>query len=209
MSELQGSFGSQNALREKVLAIASGGICIAVAFVLSMVKIFEMPQGGSVTPASMLPIVFFALCFGVGPGFAVAFIFSLLQLINGFLMHPVQILLDYILAFSFLGVAGFFAPSKVTRAKESNILNRLTHIPVYKIFAAVFIGVFGRLVCSVLSGVIFYASYAPEGQSAFVYSLIYNGTFLLAEFAITVVLLVGFLSVYGIIRKEGEITNMS
>ena len=195
-------------MREKILAIAAGGICIAVAHALSLLKIFEMPQGGSVTPASMLPIVFFALCFGIGPGLAVAFIFSILQMLSWYMLHPAQVFLDYILAFSMLGLAGFFAPARALRENESNILNRLTLIPIYKIFIAVFIGVFCRLVCSVLSGVIFYASYAPEGQSALVYSFIYNGSFLLIEFIITVILLMSFLLVYGMI-KTNKSTNKS
>ena len=203
MSNQHGSLDNKSAIRERILAIASGGICIAVAQALSMIKIFRMPQGGSVTPASMLPLIFFGLCFGAGPGFAVAFGYSMLQVvIDGLVVHPVQVALDYILAFSLLGAAGFFAPSKALRLQESNILNRLKLIPIYKIFAAVFLGVLGRLVCSVSSGVLFYASYAPEGQSPFLYSLIYNGSFFLAESIITAVLLVIFLYVYGIIRKK-------
>ena len=54
----------KNQRREMILAIATGGVCIALSFVLSQIKLFEMPQGGSVTPASMLPILFFCLCFG-------------------------------------------------------------------------------------------------------------------------------------------------
>ena len=101
MSNQHGSLDNKSAIRERILAIASGGICIAVAQALSMIKIFRMPQGGSVTPASMLPIIFFGLCFGAGPGFAVAVVYSMLQLlIDGLVVHPVQVALVYILAFS-------------------------------------------------------------------------------------------------------------
>lgn len=103
--------------RENNLAVATGGICVAVAFVLSLITVYKMPQGGSVTPASMLPIIFFALCFGPAWGFGAAFIFSLLQMINGYFMMPVQVLLDYTLAFSLLGVAGFLA---APRAENSD-----------------------------------------------------------------------------------------
>jgi len=175
--------------REKLLAISSGGICIAIAYVLSIFPIYKMPQGGSVTPASMLPIIFFALCFGPAWGFAVAFIFSLLQLIGGYFLMPVQVLLDYTLAFTSLGFAGFFAAKMPVRITETNIFRRLRFVPFYKTVFAVVVSMLGRLVFSFISGIVFYAEYAGEGQAVWLYSLAYNGTYLIPEAAITIILL--------------------
>ena len=73
--------GNYMSNKEKILSITSAGICIALAFVLSRLKLFEMPMGGSVTPASVLPIVVFCLAFGPVWGFGAAIVFACLQLI--------------------------------------------------------------------------------------------------------------------------------
>ena len=179
---------SQN--REKIMAVAAGGICLALAEVLSLLKVYEMPQGGSVTPASMLPIILFALCFGPAWGLGVAFLYSILQImIGGFIMAPVQVLCDYTLAFTALGTAGFFAAKSSERIAETNILRRLRLIPFWKIMVGTIISMMGRLVFSFISGIVFYGSYAPEGQAVWVYSLAYNGSFLIPEAIITLAVL--------------------
>jgi thiamine transporter len=194
--------------REKLLAISAGGICIAIAFVLSKLPMnYTMPQGGSVTPASMLPIIFFALCFGPAWGFAAAFIFSLLQLIGGYLLMPVQVLLDYTLAFTSLGFAGFFAAKMPVRITETNIFRRLRLVPFYKMVFAVVVSMLGRLVFTFISGIVFFAEYAKPGQAPWLYSLGYNGTYLIPEAAITIILLFamkGF--IYGS-SKKAEIVS--
>lgn len=177
--------------REKIMAVASGGICLALAEVLSLLKIFQMPQGGSVTPAAMLPIILFALCFGPAWGLCVAFLFSVLQLaIGAYILSPAQVLLDYTLAFSALGVAGFFAAKASERIGETNILSRLRLIPFWKIVMATVVAMAGRLLFSFLSGIVFYGDYAPEGQAIWQYSLVYNGTYLIPEAIITVAALI-------------------
>ncbi len=168
--------------REKIRAIAAGGIALALAQVLSMIKMFQLPQGGSVTPASILPIILFALCFGPAYGLGAGFIFSLLQILfGGYVMAPFQVLLDYILAYTALGLAGFFAQPKEIRLKETSIWQRLKQISYQKLLAATLVPAFVMFSCSFLSGILFYSSYAPEGQAVWLYSLLYNGSFILAE----------------------------
>lgn len=172
--------------REKIMAVAAGGICLALAEVLSLIKLFEMPQGGSVTLASMLPIILYALCFGPGWGLGVALLYSVLQvMIGGYILSPLQVLCDYTLAFTALGTAGFFAARSSARKEETNILRRLSLIPYWKIILATVVAMLGRLVFSFLSGIVFYAAYAPEGQAVWVYSLGYNGIYLIPEAVIT------------------------
>ena len=179
---------SINTRRENTLAVATGGICVAVAFVLSLITVYKIPQGGSVTPASMLPIFFFALCFGPAWGLGAAFLFSLLQLIGGYFMLPVQVLLDYTVAFTVLGIAGFFAAPKEKRLQKRSILGKLSLVSFDKMIISVVLGVTLRMFSHVLSGVIFFAEYAGD-QNPWIYSIIYNGSYLLPELIITLMLL--------------------
>lgn len=136
-------------------ALVYGALCAAMSFVLSYIRLYRWPQGGSITPASMLPLFVYSYIFGPAAGVAAGSAYGLLQLIQDpYILHPVQVLLDYVLGFAALGLAGL---------SRSNIgLGSL-------------IGGFGRFFCSFLSGVIFFGSYAPEGMSPIVYSLYVNG----------------------------------
>ena len=157
--------------------IAYGAMSIAISFVLSYVRIWKMPQGGSVTLASALPVVAFSL--GAGPisGLLVGIAYGMLQLVQdmGYIVHPVQLLMDYPLAFGALtlGSCAVFMP-----------IPRIMKLPV-----AILIGSLGRLVFHTASGVLFFAEYAAEsGQTPMIYSLIYNGTFLAADAAVCIAL---------------------
>lgn len=145
---------------------------IALAQVASMIKLFEMPMGGSVTLISMLFIVLIGYWFGPSAGIITGIAFGLLQ----FVIEPVffsvpQMLTDYPLAFGALGLAGFFH-----KQKHGLIIGYL-------------VGVLGRYFFSFLSGVIFFAAYAPDNMAAPLYSLAYNGSYLGAEAAITLILI--------------------
>ncbi|MDF2591019.1 MAG: energy-coupled thiamine transporter ThiT, partial [Clostridia bacterium] len=94
-------------------ALVEAGVMIALAQVLSYVRIFEMPSGGSVTAGSMVPILFFAIRWGVGPGILAGSVYGILQFLLGpkYSMHILSILFDYIVAFGVLGLAGMFNKS--------------------------------------------------------------------------------------------------
>ena len=163
--------------RETILTIVTGGISLALAFVLSQIEIFELPNGGSVTPASVLPIIIFAMAFGPGWGFVVAIIFSLLQLIGGWLVTPFQVLLDYTLGYSAYGLIGFAAQPRAKRILIGNPLKRFANAGIVKAIIFTIIAYAVRWFCSVLSGVIFYSEYAGD-MNPWIYSMIYNGSFL-------------------------------
>ncbi len=138
-----------------------GALCVALAFVLSFIKIWQMPMGGSITPASMLPIMVFAYIYGPSKGLVVALAYACLQMLQDFyVVHWAQFMLDYLLAFAALSTAGLFKKS---------------------ILPGIFLAGFLRFLCSYLSGVIFFAEYAPAGQSPLLYSLLYNGTYMLPD----------------------------
>ncbi len=145
----------RNSVKFNAEMLVYGGLSIAISFVLSYIRFYHWPQGGSITPASMLPLFVFAYYYGAGPGILVGMAYGMLQLIQDpFVVHWIQLLLDYPLAFGALGLAGFFK-------KNLSI--------------GVLVGGFGRFFSHFLSGVFFFASYAPKGMNPVVYSLLVNG----------------------------------
>ena len=89
--------------------ISYGALSIALSFVLSLIRLFRMPSGGSVTPGSMLPIMLFAASYGIGPGMLAGLVYGLLQYLQGgWFLNPWQFILDYPLAFAMLGLAGLY-----------------------------------------------------------------------------------------------------
>ena len=99
----------QNKAHMNVLALCEGALMVAMAFVLSFVKLWTLPNGGSLTPA-MFPILLYALRWGVGRGLGAGFIFGLLQLLfdGAYAWGWQSMVLDYLLAFPPLGLAGLF-----------------------------------------------------------------------------------------------------
>ena len=166
-------FVTRNSKKWTTRMLANAALCIALAFVLSYIRLYKLPQGGSITLASMLPIFLFAYAYGVAPGMLVGAAYGILQFIqDAYFVHPVELLLDYPLAFALLGLAGL----------ASRFSDKWGMIP------GIILGTFGRFVCAVLSGVIFFGMYAPEGQSVLVYSAVYNGFYLIPEAIICIVL---------------------
>lgn len=173
-------FGRKDKKGFNTRAIAFAGITIAISFVLSYIKLWEMPQGGSITLVSMLPIMIFAYVYGCKKGVLVGAIYGLLQAIQDpFIIHPAQFILDYPLAFSMVGFVGLL--------KDFNFLNNLPQIKFA--IGGVICGLL-RYVSHVLSGVFAFGAYAPSGQSVLTYSLIYN-TFVFVD--ISLVIIVGVL----------------
>ena len=149
-------------------ALSMGALCVALGFILSSITIFKLQNGGSITPASMLPILAYAWAFGPTAGISAGVVYGCLQLIQGiYVVHPVQFALDYILPFAFLGFAAF---------SKTNLQ------------LAIIIGSLARFLSHFASGIIFWGEYAPAGQPVVVYSLLYNGLYMLPETIICLVL---------------------
>ena len=170
--------------KARLRALAECAIMVALAFVLSFIKVWEMPFGGSITLLSMLPICIAALRHGTGWGLGAAFVYSITQALvsgaAGWGLTPTVLvvcyLLDYILAFTVLGLVGLF--------KDKGYVKKLS-------------GIFGvcllRFICHYISGITIWASSIPEefaaqfGNSAYFYSLLYNGGYMLPEAVFTVI----------------------
>ncbi len=164
--------------------ITTSALLIALATVLMWVsKLIPAPwmQGGSVTLASMVPIVLIGILLGSKWGLCGAAAYAVIQMLFGFYPPPTQtfinfvlvILLDYIIAFGGLGLSGFFY--KITGKKS------------FSAPLSAFIVTTLRYICHILSGILIWGVYAEEGQTVLAYSLIYNGSYMIPEIIITTV----------------------
>lgn len=165
--------------------LANAALCLALAFVLSYIKLFDLPQGGAVTAASLLPIVAFAYSYGLAPGLVVGVAYGLLQMIQDpWIVTPVQAILDYPLAFACIALAA------VARKLPDS----------WGWLAGMALAAVGRFVCHTFTGVVFFAEYAEgTGLSPFVYSVSYN-SFVFVDMAICAVVM-AFPQVRGALKR--------
>ncbi len=154
--------------------IAESAAMIALASVLFMVKVFVFPEGGEITLGSMVPIFVLALRRGARVGIVAGVILGLIVLyLEPFISYPAQVLLDYPLAYGSLGLAGLLK-GRGSRGAVTGVA----------------LGIGSRFLCHFVSGVLFFASYAPVGESAYVYSAVYNASYLIPELAISLTVIV-------------------
>ena len=168
MSQISSTQNSMRTLYSLVLC----AILIALSFVLGMVKIIPMPYGGSITLFSMLAATLTGYFCGPKWGLTSGVALGLLNLIiDPVILFPMQVLLDYVLAFGCLGLSGFFSSKK----------NGL--------YIGYIVAIIGRFICSFLSGFIFFGEYAPEGMNPVWYSFLYNIFYIGGEGVLTLIVL--------------------
>ena len=156
--------------------LAEIAISISLASVLSQIRIFTMPYGGSVTMGSMIPILLVALRRDLKVGLTTGAIYGLIQiLLDGMIYHPVSMFLDFPLAFGVIGFVALFKKRPMVGTVVVFFLRFLSHFT---------------------SGVVFWWMYAPEGMSPIVYSAIYNGGYIFAEMVISLIF------VYALIQRN-------
>ncbi len=170
----------------KTNVLVEGAIMIALATVLSFIRVVKLPWGGSITLLSMLPIVLFSIRRGIKAGLTVSFLFSLVQFIQGIMdglfgwgLTPGSLIacifLDYLLAFTVLGLAGIF---------------RKKGVPGW--IAGIAFAILLRFTMHFLSGVIIWQSFGQLWGEFFtentvLYSLLYNGAYMLPEMIFTII----------------------
>jgi thiamine transporter len=160
-----------NAFKD-VRVLTEAALAIALAFVLGLITVFKMPFGGSIS-LEMMPLILLALRQGPWVGIISGAAYGLLDLVvDPFIVHPVQVLFDYPLAFGALGLAGFFQPTV-----RGAILGTI-------------VAVFARFVCHFISGFVFFASYAPKGWNPLIYSAAYNAAYLVPSLIISLIVVV-------------------
>lgn len=166
--------------------IVTGAIMVALATVLSYIRIKWLPWGGSITVLSMLPIVVYSIKYGVKWGLAASFVFSLTQFIQGITdglfgwglsttMLIACILLDYILAYTSIGIAGIFRKKGICGWIAGTVIALST-----------------RFVLHIISGVVIWEAAGKlwEGfstKNSWLYSFLYNGSFMLPEIVFTTI----------------------
>lgn len=169
--------------RVKILAEVAGAVALSGA--LNLVRVFTFPEGGSITLAAMTPVILLALRRGAKAGTIAGVIFGLVVLIEEpFVVHPVQLLLDYPVAFGALGLAGFFQRKHWERLVQS----RPSMSSVLPIIGVV-VAISARFLSHFISGIVYFASYAPSDQGPILYSALYNGSYLVPEMIITAVVI--------------------
>lgn len=169
-------------MNPQVLRLVESAIMLGLATALSLVKLWQLPLGGSVTLCSMLPILLIGYKYGPGWGTLTGLAYSVIQLFLdlgaalSWGLNPtalvVMFLFDYLAAFTVLGLAGIYG-----KGMKQYVLGMCT-------------AVFLRFVCHMITGVTIWASSVPpewQGKGAFLYSIVYNGSFLLPDFAICLV----------------------
>ena len=162
---------------QKLKALVEGALFVAVAQILSMIKLWEMPWGGSVVLA-MVPLVLYSVRWGLGSGLAACFVFGVLQFTfdGGFAIGWQSILGDYLIAFTALGFAGLFRGQR------------------YGIFTGAVVGGLARFLVHYVVGATVWAEYMPDTffgmtmHSPWFYSLLYNGSFILIDLALCLLL---------------------
>ena len=161
--------GTNKKVNAKQLAFSA--VAVALSVVAGMFTVFNLPYGGSVTLFRMFFICLIGYLYGTRAGVLTGIACGLLDLIlKPYVVHPVQLIMDYPLAFGCLGLSGIMAKQKLG------------------ILKGYILGVSGRYICHVLTGVIFFSMYAGT-QNPMIYSLIYNATYIVPEAVLTVVLL--------------------
>lgn len=185
-------------------SIVYGAIAIAMSFALSYIKIYEMPQGGSVTFASLLPLMLYCYMFGTRRGIIACLIYGTLQAIQDpFIIHPMQFLLDYPLAFGLIGISGIFA--------EKGLFKNKKNLAVVPFLLGGIVAVCLRYTCHVLSGVFAFADFAnlEKYSTATVYSMAYN-SFAFVDMAVALgagVLLFASKAFMSQLNRSGDSSN--
>lgn len=157
-------------------------IFAALALLLDFIPSIQMPNGGSISFA-MIPIFIVAFRWGLKGGVLAGLLWGLLQLAFGpDIKTPLQAFIEYGFAFAALGVAGIFAKQVQQSMKEGKVVKRLVFITL-----GVFLGSALRFLAHFYAGIVFWAEFAPEDQALWLYSLIYNGSYMLPSFILSTV----------------------
>lgn len=158
-------------MNKKTKELTEIAVTVALTAVCSFICVYKMPQGGSVA-LTMIPILLLSARRGAWQGMTAGAIYGLISVaVDGTIYHPMSVLLDYVLAFGVLGICGFF---------PKNLAGLMTGASA---------GIAGRFICSTISGAVLFASYAPEGQNPWIYSLGYQAAYLIPELIIALAVL--------------------
>lgn len=169
--------------KSKVLFMVEVALFSAIATVLDLFSFSAWGQGGSIS-LQMLPI--FIMCFRWGwkGGYSTGLVFGLLQMLTGYIVNPIQGILDYPVAFTLVGLSAITAKYVHQSLRKNSKLKSFLYITM-----GCFIGSCARLIVHILSAMIFFSAFAPENQSVWLYSVVYNASYVMPSCAVNVVVL--------------------
>ncbi len=162
--------------KNSIIRLAEASVLLALSVVLSFIEVWKMPMGGGVTLLSMLPVCLISVKYGARDAVPTAFLYSVIQFAIGFssgnvfvycitpLTWIICLLFDYIVPYTLLGFAGIFR----SRLGNTGIIVGIAFVTVL------------RFCCHFITGVAIWGQWA-EGMSPYIYSLIYNGQYMLPE----------------------------
>lgn len=169
-------FGRKDKKGFDTKSVSYAAVCIAMSFALSYLRIVKMPQGGSITIASLLPIMIYSYMFGVKKGVFAGMIYGVLQAFQDpYILHPAQFVLDYPAAFACIGLSGLFANNK-----------KLEKLPQVQIALGGVIAGLCRFLMHFLSGMFAFGEFAPPDTPVWIYSLGYQAGYVLPDIAIAI-----------------------
>ncbi len=172
---------------KKLQMLCVCAVMVALSTALSLVKIWNMPWGGSITLLSMLPVALISIMYGLKQGLFSSFVYACIQLVFGITMDGLLgwgltagmlfacIMLDYIVPFTVIGLAGIFRSKGMTGILSGTV-----------------VAVLLRFVSHILSGIFVFSAVGKlwdgfETDNTFLYSLVYNGCYMLPEIILTAV----------------------
>jgi len=184
---------------QKLLWMIEIAIFAAIGYVLDQLKFSIWAQGGSISLV-MLPIILIAIRWGLSAGLVTGLLIGLLNMtINPFIVHWAQAILDYIFAFTFVGFAAIVRKPVLAGVLQNN----KKKIALYVVIGTV-VGGLLRFICHTIAGAIFFKEYAGD-QNAWIYSIIYNGSYMLPAIIITAIVAAFiFTASPRLIKKENE-----
>lgn len=170
---------------KKLVFLVEVSIFAGLALILDFISIKGWTQGGSISLA-MVPVFLIAFRRGLRGGLLTGLLFGILQLItNPYFMSIIQVVIDYGAAFTSLGLAGLVS----RKIKQSTELGQNAKVILF-IVVGTFIGSLFRFLSHYVAGITFYAEYAPEGTPVPLYSLVYNGSYMLPNFILSAIVMI-------------------
>jgi thiamine transporter len=176
--------------QNKTLFLVEVAVFTALAFLLDLVSNFVFsriwPQGGSVSIA-MVPVFLMAYRWGIKGGVLTGFLLGLLQFVLGYsqIYTPVQGIIDYLVAFAVVGLAGVFASQIKNAVQQGQRTKWIIYATVGILFGSLL-----RFLSHFYTGIVFFGEYAPKDQPVALYSLIYNGTYMVPSFIICAIVVI-------------------
>lgn len=168
--------------QQKIRRLVESALMIALSTILAELAVVKFPYGGSVTVFSQLPVIIISYRYGVkwgaGTGLAMALIQMIFGLenfsyVSGIVAYLILLFGDYIIAFTALGLGGMFR-NKIKNQALSLTLGSIVVTTV-------------RFICHFITGVTIWGDYSNGASSVWIYSLTYNGGYMLPELIITAI----------------------